>query len=352
MHPTSLPSRGGIGDLGPAAYEFVDWLSAARQTLWQILPLGPVGFGNSPYSSISAFAGNPLLVSLERLADHGYLDPARYRPLPDGGRRWILKTSAHTNFRCCAKRPATSCNRARRGAAALRSISARDNAWWLEDYVLFSVLRDRFGDQSWNPWPHELARRTPAALSQLRADCTSSWRWSASCSSLSSSNGRRCALLPPSAASASSATSPSSSATTAPMFGRIPTSFACKHGPLAGSRGRRSAGCLQRDRPALGQSPLRWDAEVARIRLVGRAHALGGGTCDIVRLDHFRGFEAYWEIPADEPTAINGRWVRGPNDDLFTALRNALGELPFIAEDLGFITPEVTPCARGSTSPA
>ncbi len=170
MHPTSLPSRGGIGDLGPAAYEFVIWLAAAKQTLWQILPFGPVGFGNSPYSCTSAFAGNVLMISLERLAERGYLDPARLANLPDEeaavdfedvrALKLPLLREAARNFLQFA------------GGISRQRLDAfcSENEWWLEDYALFSVLREHFGDNPWNSWPEEIARRAPAALAQLRED--------------------------------------------------------------------------------------------------------------------------------------------------------------------------------------
>ena len=172
MHPTSLPSRGGIGDLGPAAYEFVNWLAAAKQTLWQILPLGPVGYGNSPYSCTSAFAGNVLMISLERLAERGYLDPSRLSAKfrIAGRTQSILKMSGHSNCRCCARPPEIFCKTRTAWPRQRYEAFCSENQWWLEDYALFSVLREHFGDNPWSSWPEEIARRKPEALSQLRAD--------------------------------------------------------------------------------------------------------------------------------------------------------------------------------------
>src|SRR5215467_13433328 len=140
LHPTSLPSAGGIGDLGPAAYEFVDWLAAAKQSLWQVLPLGPVGYGNSPYSCTSAFAGNVLMISLERLADRGLIDGKQVVALPDGESRVdfdLVRAHKLPLLRQAAK----NFLHAASGPAAKRYESfCRQNHWWLEDYVLFSVL--------------------------------------------------------------------------------------------------------------------------------------------------------------------------------------------------------------------
>src|SRR6266849_234325 len=168
MHPTSLPSRGGVGDFGPAACRFVDSLASARQGLWQVLPLGPLGYGNSPYSSISAFAGNPLLISLERLASHGWIDSGKLSALAsDSGVVEYDQVFA-------AKMPVLF--EAGRSFVAKASGSARqrferfcsENAWWLEDFVLFDALRDHHGGQLWNRWPPPLARREPVALESAR----------------------------------------------------------------------------------------------------------------------------------------------------------------------------------------
>src|ERR1700742_4471973 len=170
LHPTSLPSRGGIGDLGPAAYEFVDWLSAAKQTLWQILPLQPVGCGNSPYSCTSAFAGNVLMISLERLADRGLIDLKTVAAVSGGDSSIDFdKVRAHKLplLRTAAKnflRSATGESRARYDRFRV------DNDWWLDDYVLFSVLRDRYGAQAWNTWPEPIARRDPQTIADLQLE--------------------------------------------------------------------------------------------------------------------------------------------------------------------------------------
>src|SRR5579864_6824319 len=159
LHPTSLPSRGGIGDFGPAAYRFVDFLASARQGVWQVLPLGPLGYGNSPYSSTSAFAGNPLLISLERLAGHGWIDRAKVDGLgKESGpveydqvfaNKMPLLFEAGRNFVRTAS-----------GSARARFDSFRtDNAWWLEDFVLFDAARAKYKLKSWNQWPHELTHR-------------------------------------------------------------------------------------------------------------------------------------------------------------------------------------------------
>src|ERR1700692_1696034 len=170
LHPTSLPSRGGIGDFGPAAYSLFDSLASARQGVWQVLPLGPLGYGNSPYSAISAFAGNPLLISLERLAEHGWMSATELNKLPDApGRIDFAKVNAaklpllRMAARNFLKKPPDAFGEHER----FRKFCA-EHAWWLEDYVLFECLRGEFGAKSWNQWPLELASRDPAAIDKAR----------------------------------------------------------------------------------------------------------------------------------------------------------------------------------------
>src|SRR5581483_2670829 len=170
LHPTSLPSRGGIGDFGPAAYRFVDFLASARQGVWQVLPLGPLGYGNSPYSSTSAFAGNPLLISLERLAEHGWLDRYKLAALANN-----VGSLDYDEFRQETRPLRTrAAERFLEGASpSHRSRFERfckDSDWCREDFVLFDGLRDHHEAESWNKWPRELARREEPALEQARRD--------------------------------------------------------------------------------------------------------------------------------------------------------------------------------------
>jgi 4-alpha-glucanotransferase len=342
LHPTSLPSRGGIGDLGPAAYDFVEFLAAGGQGLWQVLPLGPVGYGNSPYSATSAFAGNPLLISLERLADRGWIEREKIDFLPDGvapvdyervgAAKQPLLFEAARNF--LSQSRAGDHERFRRFCG--------DHAWWLEDFVLFDSLREHHGSNAWTSWPRELARREPRALDDARSRLGpeldmrraiqfaffEQWR----------ALHRRCRELGIriigdvaifiSFDSADVWTHPD-------MFyldGDLQPQFVAGVPPDAFSEtGQRWGNPLYRW-DVLRRRAYDWWVQRMRWALQ---------TCDIVRLDHFRGFEKYWEIPASEPTAVHGRWVEGPGDDLFHALQRELGKLPLIAEDLGFITPEV-----------
>ena len=342
MHPTSLPSRGGIGDFGPAAYRFADFLHSARQGVWQVLPLGPLGYGNSPYSSTSAFAGNPLLISLERLADRGWIDPAKVAGISGApgpveyervfAQKMPLMFEAAKNFLSSPQAPVL------RRFESFRA----ENSWWLDDFVLFDALRARHKLQPWNEWPDNLAHREPAALQQAREELATDIRirsalqfafyeqWGALrryCSERAIRIGGDVAIFV-NHDSADVWTHRElfrlNSNLTPEVVAGVPPDFFSKTGQRWGN-------------------PLyHWDVMkqlgyqwwIQRLRWATQ-------NCDYIRLDHFRGFDQFWEIPAGDDTAVNGRWVDGPRDDLFLKLREALGGLPFFAEDLGYITPEV-----------
>ncbi|HMK23318.1 MAG TPA: 4-alpha-glucanotransferase [Terriglobales bacterium] len=342
LHPTSLPALGGIGDFGPSAYQFVDFLAAAKQGLWQVLPLGPLGYGNSPYSSTSAFAGNPLLISLERLAERGWIERARISELPQAtgsvdyeavfpGKMPLLAEAARNFVRNVG------------GAARERFEQfCQENRSWLDDFVLFDTLRARFKLANWNEWPRELAHRKPDALAKVQAKIAEELemrralqfaffeQWRALRGYCAKQSVRVVGDI------AIFVNYDSADVWTHPELFRLDENL----NPEVVS------GVPPDFFSATGQrwgNPLyRWDVMkergydwwIERLRAVTQQ-------CDYIRLDHFRGFEQFWEIDAAEPTAIHGRWVEGPKDDLFTSVRGALGGLPFFAEDLGYITPEV-----------
>ena len=342
LHPSSLPSRGGIGDFGPVAYEFLDFLASARQGLWQVLPLGPPANGNSPYSSTSAFAGNPLLVSLERLAERGWVDASHLSGLSSSAGP-IDYDQVHEHKIPVLNEAARKFLDAAPGAARIRfDRFCAENKWWLEDFVLYDALRNRYDKRCWNAWPLELARRDPGALQNACTELASEMavlrviqfffleQWHALrlyCAQKSIRVVGDIAIfvdydsadvwanqelfrlrddLEPEAVS-----------------GVPPDAFS--------ATGQRWGNPLY-DWNAMRSESYKW--WVQRLRWATQ-------TCDFIRLDHFRGFSQFWEIPASEPTAINGRWVDGPKDELFNELSKELGGLPFFAEDLGYITADV-----------
>ena len=342
LHPTSLPSRGGIGDLGPAAHDFVRFLAQARQGLWQILPLGPTGAGNSPYSSVSAFAGNPLLVSLERLAESGWIDHDRVRTLPDASSAVDYEKVRGMKMPLLKEAAANFLQRGKTSAQQKFQQFRKENGWWLEDYVLFEVLRRKHKGETWSSWEPELARRQPEALQKARAELGSELEFAAAIQfaffeqwrALRQACARHGIRIVGDVA----------------IFVNYDSADVWCHPEIfyldSNLQPTVVAGVPPDAFSATGQrwgNPLyRWDALKSRgydwwIQRMRWTFT----QCDIVRIDHFRGFEKYWEIPAGHPTAINGRWQPGPGDDFFHTVRAALGDRQFIAEDLGFITPEV-----------
>jgi len=332
LHLTSLPGGGACGTLGPEAYRFVDFLVAAGQSVWQFLPVGPTHDDGSPYQCLSLHAGNPSYISAELLVSAGWLEaslaelpatPAIQRRLLNTAYRGFMQRAAEVDKRHFSEFVET-------------------NRQWLEDYALYAVLREAHHHASWIAWPAQLRDRDPARLQSARQEYrdalelirfeqfvfSQQWR------SLKDYANRHGVLL----------------------FGDLPIFVAHDSADVWAQRdyfqldetGRPTvvAGVPPDYFSATGQlwgNPhYRWERMeqegfqwwVTRIRTQLQLF-------DLVRIDHFRGFEAYWEIPADHDTAMNGRWVPAPGDALFEVLRRHFDPLPVVAEDLGLITPEV-----------
>lgn len=342
LHITSLPSHGGIGDLGPAAYRFAEFLAASKQRLWQVLPLSPTGYGNSPYAALSAFAGNPLLISLERLANRGWIAHNRIAHLP--GCSGPVDFDAVTRAKLPRLEEAARTFLHHHSAEEWMRYEAyvRTNWTWLESWALYAVLREKFHGAPWTEWPRELAHREPQALGRIRHECAEAIavqqilqfafddQWGALHEYCSERGVRLVGDV------AIFVNYDSADVWTHPDLFELDENLAAI----------RVAGVPPDYFSATGQrwgNPLyRWDVMRANgfawwIDRFRRARHL----YDIIRLDHFRGFEAYWAIPAANETAEQGEWIKAPGAELFAAIRSALGELPFIAEDLGLITPEV-----------
>lgn len=343
LHPTSLPGRYGIGDLGPAAYMWIDFLDQVGCALWQVLPLGPTGYGDSPYQCFSAFAGNPLLISLEQLSTDGLLTLEDLIDLPafppgkvDYGMVIPWKLSlldlAFSRFQTESQ-------------ADLKEEFAEfcaQNSFWLDDFALFMALKDAHGGGSWIEWPQQLRSRKPEALEKAARQLGESAKrhafrqflffrqWAALRRYAHERSIRIIGDIPIFVAHDSAEVwarpelfyleedgNPT-------VVAGVPPDYFSETGQLWGN-------------------PLyRWEVHqqegyawwFARIRTVL-------SLVDFVRLDHFRGFAGYWEVPFGEKTAVKGRWVRGPGLDFFQKLEDSLGDLPIIAEDLGVITRDV-----------
>lgn len=356
LHPTSLPGPHGSGDLGPSAYHFVDWLAVGKQSLWQILPLGGIGPGNSPYMSPSAFAGNELLIDLAQLRDAGWLTDGDIEPDPFFEESRVnypaVQRFRMARLRLAAERFFADASSDTRESYTEFCAGAAD---WLDDYALFMALDKGHGADGavWQDWPAPLVQRKAKALREaalaLADECNfwkfCQWRFHDQWARLKKyANERRIEIVGD-----------------MPIFVSAHSADVWSHQNLfdldASGRPRSVAGVPPDYFSATGQhwgNPLyNWMAHAKEhyrwwIERVRNTLAL----CDVVRIDHFRGFESYWEIPAGEKTAVNGRWRPGPGTALFDALRQSLDyqrdaalgdDSPrIIAEDLGVITAKVT----------
>ena len=343
LHPTSLPGKFGMGDLGPQAYRFADFLVDTGHSYWQILPLGHISYGNSPYMCFSAFGGNPYLISPEKLLQEGMLDATHLENVPafpadrvDYGmaisyKMSLLKKSFRIFQQKCAPKPPDDYYSFCEG-----------NAFWLEDYALFAALKDAHGGVEWMKWEEGAAQRDPDALVSWRnrlAEQVQFWKyvqyqffkqWTELKHSCHQRGLRVIGDVPVYVAQDSAEVWSHRDLFHLDETGN-PLVVAGVPPDYFSSKGQRWGNPIYRWK-VMAERGFRWWIDRFRMNFA---------LADMVRLDHFRGFEAYWEIPASEPTAVNGRWVEGPGIALFQAVKNALGDMAMIAEDLGIITPEV-----------
>jgi 4-alpha-glucanotransferase len=342
LHPTSLPGPYGIGELGPEAHNFADFLRDSGQRIWQVLPLGPTGYGDSPYQCFSAFAGNPLLISIDRLVEHGYLNALDVAAKPqfpaddvDFGAviAWKLPLlrKAFNLFR-------TNVTGEREAFEAFCQLHSS----WLDEFALFMALKAAHDQVIWTGWQPELALREPEALERARNDLRDEIechkfiqfeferQWCDLKAHCARNDIRIMGDLPMYVAQDSADVWANRKLFELNHDGNprvvagVPPDYFSATGQLWGN----PIYCWQ----AHAQSGYAW--WVARVRRTLEM-------VDLIRLDHFRGFEAYYEIPAGDVTAVNGAWVKGPGAPFFEALKSALGKLPIVAENLGVITPEV-----------
>lgn len=343
LHPSSLPGAYGAGDFGPEAYNFVDWLASAGQSVWQVLPLGPIGMGNSAYMSRSAFAGNPLMIDLGELADRGWLDADDLRPDPafqDGRVDFPLQFAFRIpRLRLAARRFQLDATQDQR--QDFEAFCEAERAW-LPDYALFMALDAAYPGKKWNEWPAALAQRDLTALREAKLAHADEVAFGQFCQWVFARQWFRL--------------KGHANARGIRIVGDVPI-FVSYHSADVWAQqslfeldehGLRTvvAGvppdCFSADGQRWGNPLYRWSAHRANgyrwwVARMARALVLA----DVVRIDHFRGFAAHWEIPASEPSAIHGRWVPGPGKGLFQVLHERIPGLPVIAEDLGLITPDV-----------
>ncbi|HXH92298.1 MAG TPA: 4-alpha-glucanotransferase [Thermoanaerobaculia bacterium] len=340
LHPTSLPGAYGIGDLGDELLAFLDWAKKAGLRIWQVLPLNAPGYGNSPYGCLSSYAGNPMLISPKRLLECGLLPSDAIDEIPNPGKIDFDGVAASKNDLLHRSFAHFNENASDEQRSALASF-VRDNRW-LSDWALYASLKHRHGGAPWTSWPAALVTRDPDAMAAAQKELADEirfheyiqWLFFTQWASVREAAHERGIQI----------------------MGDVPIYVAADSADVWANReifqldenGEPDvvAGVPPDYFSATGQrwgNPLyRWDLlrETNYAWWVARFRA-SLQFADIVRVDHFRGFAAYWEIPASEPTAIHGRWLPGPGRELFDAIRKAVGGLPIVAEDLGHITPEV-----------
>ena len=354
LHPTSLPGTAGIGTLGKTAYDFIDWLKSANQTLWQVLPLGPTGYGDSPYASFSTFAGNPLLIDLDLLYERGWCEKKELK-LPE-----YIKKDGNVDFGAVVwwKMPVLKSaalyflNNASDEDKALYKSFCKDKKNWLEMFATFMSIKafyDKLAEEQkpvsslWNVWwPESLARCEDEAVSkwqkahreEIEVLKVIQFFFDVQWTDLKKYANENGILLigdiPIFVAPDSADVWSNQKLFQLDKDGRlsavagVPPDYFSADGQLWGNP--------LYDWEAMKETKYAW--WVSRIKRVFEL-------TDVLRIDHFRGFEAYWSVPAGEPTAINGKWKKGPGIELFNAIKRKLGDLPVIAEDLGVITDEV-----------
>ena len=338
MHITSLPGPYGIGSMGKQAYRFVDFLESAGQSYWQILPLTPTGYGDSPYQSFSACAGNPYLIDLDTLVEQGLLKKTEVEAVRWGSDPGRVDYGAQYRERGKLLSIAWS-----------RFVPDQDyeafvaeNASWLADFALFMALKEENGGASWLSWPEPLKLHQEAALAEKRAElaqavqvqCFQQYLFDCQWKALRRyANEKGIRIIGD-----------------VPIYVPLDSADVWADPELfqldENRRPKTVAGCPPDSFTAEGQlwgNPIYdWQAMadtgygwwIRRLEAAARMY-------DVVRIDHFRGFESYWEVPAEDKTAQNGKWVKGPGLDFIRAIQKALPKLDFIAEDLGFVTPEV-----------
>lgn len=342
MHITSLPQEEGMGTFGRTAYEFVDFLHEAGQTYWQILPLGHTGFGNSPYQAFSAFAGNPYLIDLHKLKEENLLDWEENIYLGDNSQPEVADLNNIFPVKMQLLRKAYA--NAKEDKVLMKKVEefAEENADWLKDYSLFMAIKGEYQQRNWQDWDIDIKTRQPEAMKKYEEaleDEINFWnfiqyeftrQWTALKSYANSKGIKIIGDVPIYVAADSCDTWANPNLFKLDEECRPITVAGCP--PDAFSADGQLWGNPIYNWENIDASEYAWWVE--RIKQNAKLF-------DVIRIDHFRGFESFWEVPFGESTARNGEWTKAPGAKLFSVIKDKLGDLDIIAEDLGFVTPEV-----------
>jgi 4-alpha-glucanotransferase len=344
LHPTSLPSKYGIGDLGKEAYEFVDFLYNSRQKLWQVLPLGPVGYGESPYQSFSAFAGNTMLISIDKIMELNLLTIQDVMPIPDFNVAKVnfelVKEYKQKLFKLAFRRFCSYDNKGYQNFV-------QENSPWLEEYSFFMALKEHFGGVAWNCWEKPIAKRESEAMAYYKNMLKDEITYQKFLQFLFFTQWQELKVY--------------ANEKSIKIIGDIPIFISNDSSDAWSQRELFEIDEVGHPIKVAGVPPdffsetgqywgnphYKWDKiEESQFKWWIDRFEMLLKIVDIIRIDHFRGFEAYWEIPGNENTAVNGKWVKAPGRALFAAIEKHLGKLPIIVEDLGVITEEVEALKR------
>lgn len=341
FHPTSLPGKYGIGTLGKEAYAFIDFLKKSRQKLWQIFPLGPTGYGDSPYQSFSSFAGNPYLIDFDLLIEAHLLSEEDLRDVFFGDNEEYIDYGAIYNQKYPLLRRAYENFKSSDNHETKENLEhfKRENASWLNDYSLYISLKNHFNGLPWNEWAHDIKNREHGAMEHYRNELADDIEYHNFIQFLffkqwgdvkryANENGIKIIGDIPIFVAADSSDAWANPEIFLFDEERKPVKVAGVPPDYFSATGQLWGNPLY-NWQKLKETNYSWWVERVRANL---------STCDIIRIDHFRGFEAYWAVPYGDDTAINGQWEPGPGIDLFNAIKSQLGELPIIAEDLGLMT--------------
>ena len=341
FHPTSLPGKYGIGTLGKEAYAFIDFLKKSRQKLWQIFPLGPTGYGDSPYQSFSSFAGNPYLIDFDLLIEAHLLSEEDLRDVFFGDNEEYIDYGAIYNQKYPLLRKAYENFKSSDNLEMRENFEhfKRENASWLNDYSLYISLKNHFNGLPWNEWAHDIKNREHGAMEHYKNELADDIEYHNFIQFLffkqwgdvkryANENGIKIIGDIPIFVAADSSDAWANPEIFLFDEERKPVKVAGVPPDYFSATGQLWGNPLY-NWQKLKETNYSWWVERVRANL---------STCDIIRIDHFRGFEAYWAVPYGDDTAINGQWEPGPGIDLFIAIKSQLGELPIIAEDLGLMT--------------
>lgn len=341
FHPTSLPGKYGIGTLGKEAYAFIDFLKKSRQKLWQIFPLGPTGYGDSPYQSFSSFAGNPYLIDFDLLIEAHLLSEEDLRDVFFGDNEEYIDYGAIYNQKYPLLRKAYENFKSSDNHEMKENLEhfKRENASWLNDYSLYISLKNHFNGLPWNEWAHDIKNREHGAMEHYKNELADDIEYHNFIQFLffkqwgdvkryANENGIKIIGDIPIFVAADSSDAWANPEIFLFDEERKPVKVAGVPPDYFSATGQLWGNPLY-NWQKLKETNYSWWVERVRANL---------STCDIIRIDHFRGFEAYWAVPYGDDTAINGQWEPGPGIDLFNAIKSQLGELPIIAEDLGLMT--------------